>query len=278
MLSDFLCLNGGERLYLNTFRYTPEMVDCKLCTEYRKTKGCTAQGVCPWLAERIEAGVVGYGEAVMGSFPHRPRLQTRLTMAEQLFNGSLWADEQHQQRWYNLMARFKYCVNTWRLPIQQSWSRQSLVRTNAIVQSVNLSAEKIALWRSKKRKDLGKYYAVIFLFSGSIELNRRTINCVERQSIEFFNEHLAIGKPERRRQSLVRINPRAQRVGRWADTFEMSDEDYTLFAAARSIAVGNTHRLLKKLEDISAVGLWEFCVIVNALLIERYGLNAFNIK
>ncbi len=211
MLSDFLCLDGGERLYLNTFRYTPEMVDCKLCTEYRKTKGCTAQGVCPWLAERIEAGVVGYGEAVMGSFPYRPRLQARLTMAEQLFNGSLWADEQHQQRFNNLMARFKY---------------------------------------SKKRKDLGKYYAVIFLFSGSIELNRRTINCVESQAIEFG----------------------------WADTSDMLEEDYTLFTAARSIAVGNTHRLLKKLEDISAVGLWEFCVIVNALLIERYGLNAFNIK
>ena len=198
-------------MYLNTFRYTPEMVDCKLCTEYRKTKGCTAQGVCPWLAERIEAGVVGYGEAVTGIFPHRPGLQARLTMAEQLFNGSLWADEQHQQRFNNLMSRFKY---------------------------------------SKKRKDLGKYYAVIFLFAGSIELNRRTINCVERQAIEFG----------------------------WADTSDMLEEDYTLFAAARSIAVGNTHRLLKKLEDISAVGLWEFCVIVNALLIERYGLNAFNIK
>lgn len=198
-------------MYLNTFRYKPEMVDCKLCTEYQKPKGCTAQGACPWLAERIEAGVVGYGEAVTGSFPNRPGLQARLTMAEQLFNGSLWADEQHRQRWHNLMARFKY---------------------------------------SKKRKDLGKYYAVIFLFSGSIELNRRTINCVERQSIEFG----------------------------WADTSAMPDEDYTLFTAARSIAVDNTHRLLKKLADISAVGLREFCVIVNALLIERYGLNAFNIK
>ena len=198
-----------ENLYLNTFRYTPEMVDCKLCTEYKK--GCTTQGSCPWLAERIEAGVVGYSEAVTGIFPHRPGLQARLTMAEQLFNGSLWADEQHQQRFNNLMARFKY---------------------------------------SKKRKDLGKYYAVIFLFSGSIELNRRTINCVESQAIEFG----------------------------WADTSDMLEEDYTLFTAARSIAVGNTHRLLKKLEDISAVGLWEFCVIVKALLIERYGLNAFNIK
>lgn len=185
------------------------MVDCKLCTEYKK--GCTAQGSCPWLAERIEAGVVGYGEAVMGSFPHRPRLQARFTMAEQLFNGSLWADEQHQQRWYNLMSRFRY---------------------------------------SKKRRDLGKYYAVIFLFAATIELNRRTINCVERQSIEFG----------------------------WADTSAIPDEDYTLFTAARSIAVGNTQWLFKKLEDISAVGLREFCVIINALLIEGYGLNAFNIK
>ncbi len=198
-------------MYLNTFRYTPEMVDCKLCTEYQKQKGCTAPEACPWLAERIEAGVFGYGEAVMGSFPDKPRLQAILAMAEQLFNGSLWADEQHQQRFNNLMARFKY---------------------------------------SKKRRDLAKYYAVIFLFSGSVELNRRTINCIERQAIEFC----------------------------YADTFEMSDEDYALFAAARSIAVGNAHRLLKKLADISAVGLREFCVIVNALLIERYGLNAFNIK
>ena len=198
-------------MYLKTFRYTPEMVDCKLCTEYQKPKGCTAQGVCPWLAERIEAGVVGYGEAVMGSFPHRPRLQARITMAIRLYNGSLWVDEQHQQRFNNLMARFQY---------------------------------------SKRRRDLGKYYAVIFLFASTVELNRRTINCVERQSIEFG----------------------------WADTSGMPDEDYVLFAAARSIAVGNTHRLLKKLEDISAVGLREFCVIISALLIVRYGLNAFNIK
>lgn len=198
-------------MYLNTFRYTPEMVDCKLCTEYQTKRGCTASGGCPWLAERIEAGVVGYGEAVMSSFPNKSRLQARLHMAVHLFNGSLWLDEQHQQRFNNLMARFKY---------------------------------------GKKRKDLSKYYAVIFLFSSSIELNRRTINCVDRQSIEFS----------------------------FADTLEMSDEDYALFTAARSIAVGNTHRLLKKLEDISAVGLREFCLIVNALLIERYGLNAFNIK
>ena len=45
-------------MYINTFKYTPADVDCKLCTEYVKKFGCTACG-CPWMAERIEAGVDG---------------------------------------------------------------------------------------------------------------------------------------------------------------------------------------------------------------------------
>ena len=56
-------------MYINTFKYTPADVDCKLCTEYVKKFGCTACG-CPWMAERIEAGVVGYAEVVRQMFPH----------------------------------------------------------------------------------------------------------------------------------------------------------------------------------------------------------------
>ena len=48
-------------MYINTFKYTPKDVSCQLCTEYVKKLGCTALR-CPWLAERIEAGVVGYSE------------------------------------------------------------------------------------------------------------------------------------------------------------------------------------------------------------------------
>ena len=80
-------------MYINTFQYRPEDVSCKLCTEYVKKLGCTSSSqsplisvsadgencahflapplptksatlrgprACPWLAERIEAGVVGY--------------------------------------------------------------------------------------------------------------------------------------------------------------------------------------------------------------------------
>ena len=55
-------------MYINTFKYTPKDVSCQLCTEYVKKLGCTALR-CPWLAERIEAGVVGYREAVLETFP-----------------------------------------------------------------------------------------------------------------------------------------------------------------------------------------------------------------
>lgn len=40
------------------FRYRPEDVVCKHCTEYRRG-GCTEE-VCPWLEERVEAGTVTY--------------------------------------------------------------------------------------------------------------------------------------------------------------------------------------------------------------------------
>nr|WP_326184154.1 hypothetical protein [uncultured Oscillibacter sp.] len=49
---------GGGQMILCRFRYKPEDVACKHCTKYRRG-GC-AVPVCPWLAERAEAGVVTY--------------------------------------------------------------------------------------------------------------------------------------------------------------------------------------------------------------------------
>ena len=49
---------GGGQMILCRFRYRPEDVDCKNCTEYRKKRD--APQVCPWLEERAEAGVVTY--------------------------------------------------------------------------------------------------------------------------------------------------------------------------------------------------------------------------
>ena len=84
-------------MYINTFKYTPADVDCKLCTEYVKKFGCTACG-CPWMAERIEAGVVSYAEVVRQMFPHDKLLMARLEPLIRDFPGMLWKDERHRQR------------------------------------------------------------------------------------------------------------------------------------------------------------------------------------
>ena len=84
-------------MYINTFKYTPKDVSCQLCTEYVKKLGCTALR-CPWLAERIEAGVVGYREAVLETFPHERRLFQRLNLLIKHYPGSLWSNEQHERR------------------------------------------------------------------------------------------------------------------------------------------------------------------------------------
>ena len=84
-------------MYINTFKYTPKDVSCQLCTEYVKKLGCTALR-CPWLAERIEAGVVGYREAVMETFPRDRRLSSRLNLLIKHYPGSLWSCEQHERR------------------------------------------------------------------------------------------------------------------------------------------------------------------------------------
>ena len=74
-------------MYINTFKYTPKDVSCQLCTEYVKKLGCTTLR-CPWLAERIEAGVVGYREAVMETFPRDRRLSSRLNLLIKHYPGS----------------------------------------------------------------------------------------------------------------------------------------------------------------------------------------------
>lgn len=54
-------------MHVKTFKYKPEDVACVLCTEYIKKLGCTALS-CTCLAERMEAGTVGYAEAMAELF------------------------------------------------------------------------------------------------------------------------------------------------------------------------------------------------------------------
>ncbi len=95
-------------MYINTFQYKPENVDCKLCTQYTgKRRGCQAEG-CPWMAERIENGAVSYEEVVMETFPRFSRdacLDERLHTAIRRFSGSLFLNAAHRQRLEKLKER-----------------------------------------------------------------------------------------------------------------------------------------------------------------------------
>lgn len=96
-------------MFVCTFRYRPKHVACYLCTEYKQKQGCTLP-VCPWLAERIEAGVVGYQEAVMATIPRNRLLAPRLRALVASFPGSLWKDGTHKERMEYAKTRLHYMV------------------------------------------------------------------------------------------------------------------------------------------------------------------------
>ena len=141
-------------MYINTFKYTPKDVSCQLCTEYVKKLGCTALR-CPWLAERIEAGVVGYREAVLETFPHERRLFQRLNLLIKHYPGSLWSNEQHERR-----MQYQCAVQGYR-----------------------------------RRRDTNAYYAAMYLLTSNDDIYRRTANCFCKDGIEFgyavLEKHLA---------------------------------------------------------------------------------------
>ena len=192
------------------FKYEMEDVDCKFCTEYRgKKRGCS-HTVCPWLAERIEAGAVGYEEALLESFSHDPKLEAKLHTAVRLFHGSLWLDEAHRQRMEALKAREGF----------------------------------------DHRRDTPAYFAAMYLLTSDRDTAQRTANCFYRDGIMFS----------------------------YATTKGISPHSYTLLGAARDIYANGDNIALNDLTSGEIIDTEAFCLIVNALLIARYGCAALEIQ
>lgn len=78
------------------YRYKPEDVACEYCVNSHRRR-CRITG-CPWLAERIEAGVVSYASAVRELFGRveNERFIQRLGSLLLHFRGSLWLDAGHE--------------------------------------------------------------------------------------------------------------------------------------------------------------------------------------
>ena len=231
-------------MYINTFKYTPKDVSCQLCTEYVKKLGCTSSSQsplisvsadgencdrslapplptksatlrgprtsCPWLAERIEAGVVGYREAVLETFPHERRLFQRLTLLIKHYPGSLWSNEQHERR-----MQYQCAVQGYR-----------------------------------RRRDTNAYYAAMYLLTSNDDIYRRTANCFCKDGIEFG----------------------------YAVLKNTSPHNYALFMAARDLCDKTEAVTMADLAEPEVIDPEALRLIVNATLIARYGLAAFQIR
>lgn len=92
--------------------YTPEDVDCGFCALYHPEEGQTT-GCCPFLRERLEAGVVGYQEAVQEAVKPSPRLRRRLNRLIAAYPGTFWVSPEHKRRmeWTKAVNRYRPNAN-----------------------------------------------------------------------------------------------------------------------------------------------------------------------
>ena len=143
-MSGFFHFQAKETLYIHKFTYSAEDVDCKLCTEHFGRNGCR-QDFCPYYAERIEAGVISYAEAVLSLIPSTSSIRNRLPGLIHGFPGSLWADEKHKTRMEVFNNRLGFI----------------------------------------KSRNTRSYYAALYLLTSNDALYRRTANCFYHGGIDF---------------------------------------------------------------------------------------------
>ena len=97
-----------------SYQYKPADVACEYCVNSRRRR-CRIAG-CPWLAERIEAGVVSYASAVrelFGGITDETFIH-RLGLLVLHFRGSFWLDREHEFNTRLLLRSVGYEV--WRIP------------------------------------------------------------------------------------------------------------------------------------------------------------------
>ena len=92
----FSCPKKEANMHIRDYKYTAEDVDCRYCTEFHHGR-CRAIK-CPWLNERIEAGVISYHDAVNESFSSRSPLLRRIRLVLTFYDKSFWKDDKHFRR------------------------------------------------------------------------------------------------------------------------------------------------------------------------------------
>ena len=189
-------------MFISTFHYTPEDVDCKLCTQYIKGKGCIERS-CRWITERIEAGVADCAKSIRKTFWRGKRRNEWLQSIAQSFSGSFYLDKDHRERMERAKARIG----------------------------------------CRRRLESPAYYAALYLLTSNDELYRRVSNCFCRGSLRLDN----------------------------AAVRGISPHDYTLLYAAKDIYSDKSGVMLADLANREIIDPLAFSLIINAVLIARYG-------
>ncbi len=195
-------------MVIRDYKYTPEDVDCRYCTEFIRNRCRAAK--CPWLNERIEAGIVSYQEAVNESFMERSPLRLRIKIILGFYDKSFWKDEAHFRRFQVAQAILGYY----------------------------------------RRRNTNAYYTALFLLTSDEELFRRMLDCFSKKGIRF---------------DLAKLR-------------DISPENYALYKIAKSLYTESAEVGVDELADPELVNTESFHLVVNAMLIYRYGLTALCLK
>ena len=100
------------------------------------------------------------------------------------------------------------------------------------------------------RRNSPPYYAALYLLTSSEELHRRTSNCFYRKGLAF---EFAILK-------------------------DISLHDYALYAVACDLNTGSVRMTVGDLADRAMVDDSAFRLIINAILIAKYGTDVFKLR
>lgn len=195
--------------YKRKFTYSRKDVNCKFCTEYRGKNKCP-HSVCPYIAERIEAGDVTYASAVMAMFPHYCNMLERLPKLLLEYPDNFFLDDRHKARMEFFNTRLGY------------------------VPSRNTPA----------------YYAALYLLTANDTIHWRTANCFCHDGVDF----------------------------EYAILQGICIHNYALYRAALGLCLNQWGVTLSELADKELVDDTAFRLIINAMLIARFGVAAFKLK
>jgi len=195
---------------IRKFKYTAEDVDCAYCIHSIR-KHCKLEAKCPFVAERIEAGVLSYEEVLCTTFPRAEAMfRARIRFLADNYSGSFWNDRYHYNRFEALcsMTTIRRCENN------------------------------------------NPLYAALYLLSANEEIFKRSMSCFSTKRVDLANIQLG----------------------------GISPESYGIAQAAKTLLNRETKITVEDLQDGEIVDTDTFRLIINALLIARYGLDITHLK